>query len=244
MKKTLFSLLLGLFLAGSSAYAQIVATFDNHARFQSQYSGSYPSGINGSASMGLAANTYGSGNGSSFYWAQLGQYTVAAADFAAFNSATSFTLNLADAPGADGGGIHDFSLYASVVGLNTFVGNGVMAAVAQGGSPGTAAANWLSARSPGSGDAVFIGDFASGTSTISNAALDSLLSDNVFDGVGGDSSSEQIYIFAIAQAGSAGNFDGVTLGGTITAVPEPATYALLAGALTFGCILIRRRKRD
>ena len=37
-------------------------------------------------------------------------------------------------------------------------------------------------------------------------------------------------------------FDDITINGSVTPVPEPGTYALLAGALSLLCVVIRRRK--
>ncbi|MEY3773839.1 MAG: hypothetical protein RLZZ129_619 [Verrucomicrobiota bacterium] len=93
---------------------------------------------------------------------------------------------------------------------------------------------------PSAGPAYFnfhdLGDFAAGTYDLIDASSTGALRDNwlatnfaVGTGIAG-----YAYHFAI---------NGDILQVTATAVPEPATYAALAGALALGAALWRRRRR-
>lgn len=57
------------------------------------------------------------------------------------------------------------------------------------------------------------------------------------------SSATEVRIYG--YNGGGGNFaiDNVTLSGTVSAVPEPSTYALIFGAATLGFVVFRRRTK-
>jgi hypothetical protein len=250
MKKTLIAVCAVLF-AAAAVQAEVIADFNNHARIQTYWAdgGAYPSTIDyslGTVIMSKGSTTFGGGSQGSdgsadFTWGQITQFDVGASDYAAWNSATSFTLTLTNGFTSTSANV---SIYASTVQLKDAPGNSGSADNIMVDIDGSGAVNrWFQDQTPhqSGGPMTSLGSFtptADGLLTISdNAALNTLLGGTTFD-----ANTDQIYVHFVNNTSPSdwappSGFSG----STITAVPEPATIGMLGlGAL---CALLIRRMR-
>jgi hypothetical protein len=200
--------------AASSLFAQITVNIDTFGRAQ-VVSHATPTSI---AAWNDDNGFFGGTPGGTNSHGQLVQFDVSSAS-AAFNSATEFELNLTGAPGTEG---YSFGVAVGNVDLdgNTTAPLGTLATYFVG----------IGATTLGTG----VSDTT--ISLSSNATLNSVLGGNDF------TTNPYVYITFLDSVLDGGTT--VTWGGTgLTAVPEPSTYALLAGFLTLGLVLLRRRRR-
>lgn len=228
-------LLLGLSLTllASSVLAQITVNTDGFGRYQINDYLATPTFASGSWGPGTGTFGFNPGGTGSNTWAQFLQFDIQGNE-AGFNSATGFSLSLA--PDFANGG-RSFSIYANA-GNNDIAGagagfnlinntTGVSGSVALGGT------------------AIMTGSTSGGAITISNDFdLNSYLGSVDFN------SNRYVYFTfwgdTSSTAGGTVDLSGSTLATVsgVTAVPEPSTYALLAGFMAVGLVMVRRRIRQ
>jgi hypothetical protein len=240
MKKIIIATTLAS-VAALPLLAQTIASSEGQARYQIAYGTGYPGDVTGEgAGFATAQTSFAGGNGS-FTRGQVSQYAVQSADYAAFNAATDFSISLSAAPTVA------YELWAST---RQFGGSGdsfvdSLMDATTGNPLSTHAPAFINGMDayPGSGaggNATYIGDFSGGTTTIAgNVALNTLLSGTTFDSTFDSQGDHEIYLFFVSN--SLESFESFTPGGSITAVPEPSSYALLAGMLALASIMLRRR---
>ncbi len=184
-------------ISACSLWAQTpkgTAVFNNHARFVMPFAdgGAYPANLDYRLRLigfGKEATTFGGGKQGAdgqvdFTWGQILQFDVAAADFAAFNSANSFSLSLKNGFTNSKANI---TIYASVVQYREVPVNEKAPSTMMEDQNGAGAANrWFAHQTPHKpgGPMISLGSFTpteNGELTIAgNRALNQLLSGTEF----------------------------------------------------------------
>jgi hypothetical protein len=204
--------------AASSLFAQITVNIDTFGRAQVQ-THTNPLSI---AAWGESSDTFSGTPGTDNTWGQLVQYDTSsvAGGQAAFNSATEFTLDLT---GMASGEQYSFGV---AVGNSDLLGTGTTAPL------GALASYFVKIG----GTQLGTGQTSTTISLSNNATLNGVLAANDFN--------TNPFVYFTFYDEVRGDSSSVSWGGTgLTAVPEPSTYALLAGFLTLGLVLLRRRRR-
>lgn len=159
-------------------------------------------------------------NGGVNTWAQLAQFDLSTpAAVAAFNSAATFELSI-------GPNLASLNLGYSV---HVLAGSVDLYAQPSGSNDPTWASTVLAGTNVYSGT-------ASGAVSITGTALDGYLSGVDF--------SASPYIYVMIRPTESGGAGAVDLSGSsLTAVPEPATYASVLALLALALVAIRRRRQ-
>ncbi|GEM_PF-5964283 len=241
MKKKTGILFCLAFCSSWTAFTQTTVNSSGHGRIQTFYDddAGYPGNINytDSTTYGWSpgSGTFGGGTADAFTWSQILQYDLTSGtDQTAFNNATSFELSITNAPTNQ-----NYSVYASTSQIRDFSPTATVDNIVAATGGANSVNLWMLGVQPavGTTNVADLGTFSGGSVTISgNSALDTLLSDTTFD-----STREYVYVVVVPETRAF--FNAASIDGSVTAIPEPSTFALVGLSLLAGYFGVSRRRR-